>query len=467
MRMNRCNTGHNHNTGHNTRYNARYKPHAVFFLGLLFSAALLRAQDVRQPDSSAVIKSNLLYGATATLNLGMEYRLGGRTSLDVPLGWNPWQFSGNRKWKHFLVQPEFRRWTRETFAGHFFGLHAHYAYYNVGNLPKPFSGNMRQNRYQGWLTGAGVSYGYRRDFSRHWGLEATLGVGYAYLDYDKHLCGKCGEKLGSGTRNYFGPTKAGISLVYAIGGGRKSPGGPAPAPVPPGVVDAPAIQPEPASASVPEVVTQTIIVEEKISTGDKLAQSYPYIASYAAFEEAGGQAVLSAEERGQAITVHFAQGSHSLSENHGNNRQTLTDIMASIRILENSADSEVAVVVVAGFASPEGDYRANERLAARRAEAVKAYILERSGVTPAQVRVHAGGIDWQGLRMLVEASDMPWQSAVLDIIDNTPVWDARRQTGRHGELMRLDGGGPYRHMLREFFPELRNAAYIKVYYKNK
>ena len=30
--------------------------------------------------------------------------------------------------------------------------------------------------------------------------------------------------------------------------------------------------------------------------------------------------------------------------------------------------------------------------------------------------------------------------------------------------MKLAGGKPYRYMLREFYPELRNACYISVYY---
>ena len=448
MRMNTC--------------NIRKQP-AVFFFWLLFSVTPVWGQDIRSADSPVGIKSNLLYDATATMNLGAEFRLGPRTSLDVPLSWNPWQFSNNRKWKHVLVQPEFRLWTKETFSGHFFGLHAHYAYYNVGNLPKPFSENMRQNRYEGWLAGAGVSYGYRWSFNSNWGMEATVGVGYAYLSYDKYDCHKCGERLASKTKNYFGPTKIGVSLVYAIGGKRKSTPPPAPVYVPSAVAEVPVSVPVP----VPEVEIRTVVVEEKISTGDKLAQSYPYITPYEKFREPRDSEPLSVEERKHAITVHFVQGSYVVSESYGDNRQALADIMSSIRILENSADSEVAAVVVAGFTSPEGNYEANQRLAARRAEAVKAYILNRSGVRSDQVSVYAGGIDWQGLRMLAEASDMPSRQAVLDIIDNTPVWDAQRQVGRHGELMRLGGGDPYRYMLREFFPKMRNAAYIKVYYRNK
>lgn len=44
-------------------------------------------------------------------------------------------------------------------------------------------------------------------------MEATIGAGYARLDYDKYACGKCGEKLGHNNKNYFGPTKVGLSII--------------------------------------------------------------------------------------------------------------------------------------------------------------------------------------------------------------------------------------------------------------
>jgi hypothetical protein len=61
---------------------------------------------------------------------------------------------------------------------------------------------------------------------------------------------------------------------------------------------------------------------------------------------------------------------------------------------------------------------------------------------------------------------MPYRNSVLNIIDNVPIWDARRKVGRLGELQRLANGAPYRYMYREFFPQLRVAAYIKVLYDN-
>lgn len=58
----------------------------------------------------AAIKTNLLYDATTTFNLGAEFALSPKWTLDVSGNYNPWTFSNNKKWKHWLVQPEARYW---------------------------------------------------------------------------------------------------------------------------------------------------------------------------------------------------------------------------------------------------------------------------------------------------------------------------------------------------------------------
>ena len=74
-------------------------------LFFFFVSGNLFATDFRQG-----IKTNLLYDATTTFNLGLEFRTGAKTSFDIPVSYNPWTFSDNKKWKHILIQPEFRRW---------------------------------------------------------------------------------------------------------------------------------------------------------------------------------------------------------------------------------------------------------------------------------------------------------------------------------------------------------------------
>ncbi len=163
------------------------------------------------------LKSNLLADATLSVSLAAEVRLGHKATFELPVSFNFWEFSDNRKWKHLLVQPEFRWWLCEAFNGHFFGLHAHYGRYNVGNLPSPpFSETMRDYRFDGWLAGTGLSYGYHWIVGKRWSIEAEIGVGYAYLDYTKYPCVECGREIGKYTKNYFGPTKAAVNLVFMI-----------------------------------------------------------------------------------------------------------------------------------------------------------------------------------------------------------------------------------------------------------
>lgn len=159
------------------------------------------------------LKTNALYWATTTPNLGIEFALAPKMTLDVSGNYNPWEFSKNRQLKHWLVQPELRYWLCERFNGSFFGIHGHYGEMNVSNLD---IFGMGDYRYDGKVYGGGISYGYQWILNNRWSMEATIGVGYARLDYDKYKCGKCGEKLGHNTKNYFGPTKVGLSFIYVI-----------------------------------------------------------------------------------------------------------------------------------------------------------------------------------------------------------------------------------------------------------
>lgn len=60
------------------------------------------------------VKTNLLYDATSTINLGTEFGLSPKWTLDVSANYNPWTYSNNKKWKHWLVQPEARYIIRKT-----------------------------------------------------------------------------------------------------------------------------------------------------------------------------------------------------------------------------------------------------------------------------------------------------------------------------------------------------------------
>jgi hypothetical protein len=187
---------------------------------LIFFALLMATAGSGAFAQKVAVKEDLLYGAgTLTPNLAVEVGIGARSTVGLLAGYNPWNRKGtatdNRKLVHVMVVPEYRYWTCERFNGHFFGAHLLYAKYNVGevDIPSLFKKEFRQ---EGYAAGGGLLYGYHLPLSTAWGVEFTVGVGVAYLDYEKYDCATCGVSLGKESKTYFGPTRAGISLVYIL-----------------------------------------------------------------------------------------------------------------------------------------------------------------------------------------------------------------------------------------------------------
>ena len=107
---------------------------AVGFLLAFATGVNAQKQRTQTYLPKIAIKTNALYWATSTPNLGLEIGLAKKLTLDISGNYNPWKFSDNKQLKHWLVQPELRYWLCERFNGSFFGLHGHYADADISNL---------------------------------------------------------------------------------------------------------------------------------------------------------------------------------------------------------------------------------------------------------------------------------------------------------------------------------------------
>lgn len=176
---------------------------------------------VKTSPPKYALKINLLYAAaTFTPNIGFELGLGNKSSLDFSASFNPWKREGtpddNKKISHAIVRAEYRWWLCERYNGHFFGAHAYYTNFNISGYKVPLVDFEKENRYQGYGFGVGVSYGYHLPLAKRWGLEFNLGLGAAWLNYERYNCRICSEVEESKSKLYIGPTRAGITLVFLI-----------------------------------------------------------------------------------------------------------------------------------------------------------------------------------------------------------------------------------------------------------
>ena len=198
----------------------RYLTIAVIFL--MAFAGTASAQKV-------AVKTNALYWATTTPNIGMEFSMSPRWTFEIAGGYNPWLLNKetNMKAKHYLVTPEVRYWFCESFNGHFLGVNANYTQFNVGGVhvlnpfyksagDGPFIDACLNSRVEGWAAGAGITYGYSWIISPRWNMEFNLGLGYWYSDYDRYENRKCGLFQDSAIKHVVGLTDLGLSFIYMI-----------------------------------------------------------------------------------------------------------------------------------------------------------------------------------------------------------------------------------------------------------
>ena len=167
------------------------------------------------------VKTNLLYDATTTPNLGLEMGMGRKHSMQLYYGLNPWKFDstgGDKYFKHWMLSPEYRYWFCHRFQGSFLGVHALGGEFDAANVKLPFGmyKSLRDHRFEGWYVGGGATYGYQWVLSRHWNIETSVGVGAIYAKYKEFECGQCGRQTGDDETVYVGPTKAVLSLLYVF-----------------------------------------------------------------------------------------------------------------------------------------------------------------------------------------------------------------------------------------------------------
>lgn len=163
------------------------------------------------------IRANLLPPIDGALALGASYAIGKQSTIDLAGSLRPWKRGEKYVNRYWLVQPEYRYWTCQKFNGSFWGVYLNGAQFNIGGKRLPFGifSQLKKYRYEGWLAGGGISYGYHWMLNDHWNIEASLGIGYDFIRYKQYKCvEKCAGLRDKGTHHYLGPSKASISLVY-------------------------------------------------------------------------------------------------------------------------------------------------------------------------------------------------------------------------------------------------------------
>ncbi|MEG1332548.1 MAG: DUF3868 domain-containing protein [Bacteroides sp.] len=181
------------------------------------------------------------------------------------------------------------------------------------------------------------------------------------------------------------------------------------------------------------------------------------ITPHLAYVQPAVETVKYREVIGEAF-LDFAVNSMDIRSGYMNNPRELKKITDLIAEVKRDKDITLRAINVMGYASPEGTLEANRRLSEGRANALAEYLSTRFDYPRDLYKVVFGGENWSGLRERVESSSLPYRDQVLAIIDTIPAEiNYAQKSSRKKALMDLQGGVPYRYMLKEIFPSLRKA----------
>ncbi|MDE7467417.1 MAG: OmpA family protein, partial [Muribaculaceae bacterium] len=139
------------------------------------------------------------------------------------------------------------------------------------------------------------------------------------------------------------------------------------------------------------------------------------------------------------------------------NPEELAKIRKSIDFVKDDADAQITSITIRGYASPDGPYANNERLAKARTEALVNYVQNLYSF-PASI-MHSAWVaeDWAGLRKYLEESDMEQRTAIIAVIDSDLAPDAKEQK------IKKDFPKDYAFLLKNVYPGLRHTDYTVEY----
>lgn len=165
------------------------------------------------------------------------------------------------------------------------------------------------------------------------------------------------------------------------------------------------------------------------------------------------------------MLIHFRLLKTDLDPQFHSNGDSLRAFSDRVLPILRERDGRIRRVEIRGGASPEGPSDLNYTLSVNRAEAIRRYMHDKGLLPDSVVHIKCVGADWEGLRRMVAAGDMPYRREVLNIIDNVPIWVVRGGKvvdGRKRQLMRLDRGKVWNYIVKHYCPVLRTALSVMV-----
>lgn len=162
------------------------------------------------------------------------------------------------------------------------------------------------------------------------------------------------------------------------------------------------------------------------------------------------------KESGRAF-LDFPLNETKIYPEYRNNTAELNKIKHSIDLIRNDTNVVISHIDIHGYASPEGPYNNNERLAGERTHTLKEYVCSQYAFSDTLFTVRHTAEDWDGLRKLLNDTLFAHRDDLMRIADSNDAPDRKEYK------MRKHYPEQFRFMLQDWFPALRHSDYTIHY----
>lgn len=156
--------------------------------------------------------------------------------------------------------------------------------------------------------------------------------------------------------------------------------------------------------------------------------------------------------------IRFMVNRTDIDWNYSRNRAELDSILSSLHAVENNPDATVREVLLTGYASPEGPYANNVRLAKGRTEVVKEYVKRHSSFPASVYHTDYVAEDWEGLKTWIVNNHMADSTDMIAFIDDPSIPVESRN-----DLFAKRFPETYPELLAIAYPTLRHTDYRITY----
>lgn len=162
-------------------------------------------------------------------------------------------------------------------------------------------------------------------------------------------------------------------------------------------------------------------------------------------------------EKGSAF-IDFPVNVTTIHKEFSNNTTELDKIIGTINTIKGDSNVSITHINIHGYASPDGPFRLNERLARERTQALKKYVSQLYTFDSKDIHTTYTPEDWEGFEALLGDTTFQNKEAIMKIVTSTMHPD--RKEG----LIKSKFPAFYRFVLKHWFVILRHSDYTIEYY---